>query len=247
MRLPSRGLATPGINPTRSHMISANLEVHDLSVGKSSARQTSRTIQAKRFRKYSNMNHLVVQTALRCFVCCTVLNTVKISLEWLLEAGGLLRVKNLHGASQDAWCSSNFPCISEGKKCPKCMTRIYHDKWNISPKLAEERWAHHEARKRELDEVVDFLSWRDFVPVPTTWFRAFKVCATEVSQPCTRKFFIATHAVVKIYWLSRAMPKRRWQKCCTFLSLRLCKLQWLDPGLHFAWCFVASTVIHYTT
>lgn len=48
--------------------------------------------------------------------------------------------------------------FAEGKKCPKCSLRIYHDKWNISPKLAEERWAHHEARQRELDEVVDFLS-----------------------------------------------------------------------------------------
>lgn len=49
--------------------------------------------------------------------------------------------------------------ITDGKKCPRCNLRIYHDKWNISPKLAEERWAHKEARQREIDEVVDFLSW----------------------------------------------------------------------------------------
>ena len=47
--------------------------------------------------------------------------------------------------------------ILGGKKCIKCGLRIYHDKWNISPQLAEERWAHKEARKREIDEVADFL------------------------------------------------------------------------------------------
>ncbi|CAK8683370.1 uncharacterized protein LOC143450893 [Clavelina lepadiformis] len=50
------------------------------------------------------------------------------------------------------------PPFQEGKKCPKCSHRIYHDKWNINPKLAEDRWAHQEARQRELDEVMDFLS-----------------------------------------------------------------------------------------
>jgi len=44
-----------------------------------------------------------------------------------------------------------------GKKCLKCGLRIYHDKWNISPQLAEERWAHKEAREREIEEVSDFL------------------------------------------------------------------------------------------
>lgn len=44
-----------------------------------------------------------------------------------------------------------------GKKCPKCKQRIFHDKWNIQPKLAEDRWAHQEARKREIAEVADFL------------------------------------------------------------------------------------------
>ena len=44
-----------------------------------------------------------------------------------------------------------------GKKCPKCGQRIFHDKWNVPPKLAEERWAHKEARKREVAEVADFL------------------------------------------------------------------------------------------
>jgi len=49
------------------------------------------------------------------------------------------------------------PPFTGGKKCPKCNSRIYHEKWNISPELAEERWAHKEARKREIDEVTDFL------------------------------------------------------------------------------------------
>lgn len=49
------------------------------------------------------------------------------------------------------------PPFTGGKKCIKCGLRIYHDKWNISPELAEERWSHKEARKREIDEVADFL------------------------------------------------------------------------------------------
>lgn len=49
------------------------------------------------------------------------------------------------------------PPFTGGKKCPGCKQRIYHEKWNISPALAEARWAHHQARERELDEVTDFL------------------------------------------------------------------------------------------
>ena len=47
--------------------------------------------------------------------------------------------------------------LTGGKKCLECGKRIYHDKWNITPKLAEDRWAHQEARKREIEEVSDFL------------------------------------------------------------------------------------------
>lgn len=46
-----------------------------------------------------------------------------------------------------------------GKKCPKCKERIFHDKWNVHPKLAEERWAHQEARRREVAEVAEFLGF----------------------------------------------------------------------------------------
>lgn len=49
------------------------------------------------------------------------------------------------------------PPFDGGKKCPKCGKRIYHEKWNISAELAEQRWAHKEARRREIDEVTDFL------------------------------------------------------------------------------------------
>lgn len=50
-----------------------------------------------------------------------------------------------------------FFFFTGGKKCPACKQVIYHDRWKVTPKLAEERWAHHEAKKRELSEVVDFL------------------------------------------------------------------------------------------
>ncbi|XP_070541499.1 uncharacterized protein [Ptychodera flava] len=49
------------------------------------------------------------------------------------------------------------PPFTGGKLCPGCKQRIYHGEWNITPKLAEDRWAHKEAKRRELDEVVDFL------------------------------------------------------------------------------------------
>ncbi|CAM1294492.1 Uncharacterised protein g1028 [Pycnogonum litorale] len=49
------------------------------------------------------------------------------------------------------------PPFQGGKKCPGCGKRIFHEKWKLSPRLAEERWAHHEAKRRELDEVVDFM------------------------------------------------------------------------------------------
>ncbi|EDV25583.1 uncharacterized protein TRIADDRAFT_23956 [Trichoplax adhaerens] len=50
------------------------------------------------------------------------------------------------------------PPFTGGKKCPACSKRIYHDRWKISARTAEDRWAHEQARKRELDEVIDFLS-----------------------------------------------------------------------------------------
>ena len=48
-------------------------------------------------------------------------------------------------------------CVAGGKQCVVCGSRIYHNKWHISPELAEARWAHKEAKHRELDEVKDFF------------------------------------------------------------------------------------------
>lgn len=50
------------------------------------------------------------------------------------------------------------PPFHGGKKCHTCKQRIYHDRWKLSPGIAEARWAHKQAKQRELDEVVDFLS-----------------------------------------------------------------------------------------
>ncbi|KAL6254596.1 hypothetical protein P5V15_014648 [Pogonomyrmex californicus] len=44
------------------------------------------------------------------------------------------------------------------KKCPDCGQCIYHDKWGLTDKLAEARWAHQQARERELAEVEDFFN-----------------------------------------------------------------------------------------
>uniref|UniRef100_A0A0A9Y6D9 E3 ubiquitin protein ligase RIN2 n=1 Tax=Lygus hesperus TaxID=30085 RepID=A0A0A9Y6D9_LYGHE len=50
------------------------------------------------------------------------------------------------------------PPFQGGKKCPTCGERVFHDKWRIGEKLAEDRWAHEQARQRELDEVSDFFA-----------------------------------------------------------------------------------------
>ncbi|CAK9823578.1 hypothetical protein ANTRET_LOCUS1889 [Anthophora retusa] len=50
------------------------------------------------------------------------------------------------------------PPFHGGKKCPACGQRIYHEKWGLSEKLAEDRWAHQQARARELAEVEDFFN-----------------------------------------------------------------------------------------
>lgn len=50
------------------------------------------------------------------------------------------------------------PPFKDGKFCPSCGKRIYHEKWKVTPELAEARWAHKQTRQRELAEVTDFLS-----------------------------------------------------------------------------------------
>ncbi|KAG8181847.1 hypothetical protein JTE90_003994 [Oedothorax gibbosus] len=60
-----------------------------------------------------------------------------------------------HNACLDTYMKT--PPFHGGKKCPSCKQRIYHEKWKITPKLAEDRWAHQEAKKRELGEVVEFF------------------------------------------------------------------------------------------
>ncbi|CAL8082990.1 unnamed protein product [Orchesella dallaii] len=50
------------------------------------------------------------------------------------------------------------PPFQGGKKCPSCGERIFHEKYKVPPELEEARWAHKQARQRELDEVTDFFS-----------------------------------------------------------------------------------------
>lgn len=38
-----------------------------------------------------------------------------------------------------------------------CQMQLSHDRWGLSVKLAEARWAQQQARERELEEVIDFL------------------------------------------------------------------------------------------
>jgi len=48
------------------------------------------------------------------------------------------------------------PPFDGGKKCPGCGKRIYHEKWKVTPELAEARWASEQAKARELGDVVEF-------------------------------------------------------------------------------------------
>ncbi|XP_023333842.1 uncharacterized protein LOC111705500 [Eurytemora carolleeae] len=49
------------------------------------------------------------------------------------------------------------PPFQNGKKCPGCGNRIYHEKWKVTPELAEARWASEQAKARELGDVVEFI------------------------------------------------------------------------------------------
>ncbi|CAG9762764.1 unnamed protein product [Ceutorhynchus assimilis] len=44
------------------------------------------------------------------------------------------------------------------KKCGKCGKKLAHFKWSISDRTAEARWAHEQARERELQEVEEFFN-----------------------------------------------------------------------------------------
>jgi len=60
-----------------------------------------------------------------------------------------------HYGCLDAYMKT--PPFEGGKKCLSCNERIFHDKWKLPPTLIEKRWAHKQARQRELDEVVEFM------------------------------------------------------------------------------------------
>ncbi|ESO92216.1 hypothetical protein LOTGIDRAFT_121339 [Lottia gigantea] len=50
------------------------------------------------------------------------------------------------------------PPFVGGKKCPACDKKIYHEKWRVSAEVMENRWAHKQAKQRELEEVKDFMN-----------------------------------------------------------------------------------------
>ncbi|KAA0200494.1 hypothetical protein HAZT_HAZT008718 [Hyalella azteca] len=61
-----------------------------------------------------------------------------------------------HHACLDTYIKT--PPFAGGKTCHSCSLKIYHDKWKLSPALVEARWAHKQARQRELDEAIDFFA-----------------------------------------------------------------------------------------
>ena len=55
--------------------------------------------------------------------------------------------------------STNVQKSTSSKKVVSstCSIRLSHDRWSLTVKMAEARWAQQQARERELEEVVDFL------------------------------------------------------------------------------------------
>ena len=51
----------------------------------------------------------------------------------------------------------NTPPFNENKQCPVCKLTIYHERWKETPQVLADRWAHKQAKQRELEEVIDFL------------------------------------------------------------------------------------------
>ena len=55
------------------------------------------------------------------------------------------------------------PFRKEGKLCLRCKLRIFHPKWTPDIKLAEARWAHKQAREREVKEVAEFMGIEEYL------------------------------------------------------------------------------------
>ncbi|XP_076444914.1 uncharacterized protein LOC143282914 [Babylonia areolata] len=49
------------------------------------------------------------------------------------------------------------PPFAAGKFCPVDKKQIFHEKWQTSASVMEQRWAHKQAKQRELEEVMDFM------------------------------------------------------------------------------------------
>lgn len=64
--------------------------------------------------------------------------------------------KHLRSDSKDA-NRRQRKAMAVKEEMTRCDIRIAHDKWCLNVNLAEARWAQQMARKRELEEVIDFL------------------------------------------------------------------------------------------
>ena len=84
-----------------------------------------------------------------CDLLLSGLHTCMLAVQWIIPYLNFVRPLDLN-------VSLRLFCLG-GKKCLACDNRIYHDKWSITPEVAEARWAHKQAKDRELDEVIDFL------------------------------------------------------------------------------------------
>ncbi|XP_058834348.1 uncharacterized protein LOC131691741 [Topomyia yanbarensis] len=70
--------------------------------------------------------------------------------------GKICPAKRKHPRSDRNHCGARKQSVSD--KSELCQQRVTHDKWGLNDvKSAEAKWAHQQARVRELEEVIDFL------------------------------------------------------------------------------------------
>uniref|UniRef100_A0A1A9W6M4 RWD domain-containing protein n=1 Tax=Glossina brevipalpis TaxID=37001 RepID=A0A1A9W6M4_9MUSC len=70
--------------------------------------------------------------------------------------GKLCPARQRHVRSDTAYNLQGNENLNTSKN-EECGTRLAHDRWVTNTKIAESRWAQKQARRRELEEVVDFL------------------------------------------------------------------------------------------
>jgi hypothetical protein len=95
--------------------------------------------------------HVCVRVCLcECLCLCLCVCTC-------VSVGHLFTIRLLHTHHVYSLSKHQLFVRCVGKKCPRCEKRIYTHMWSNDVKALERRWAHLEAKKREVQEVADFF------------------------------------------------------------------------------------------